>query len=170
MMPELVAQPLSTVVFADFGEVIEAVPQARHYPINRGFTERYHDLARVDVTVSGGRPLINIFRSSPLPLPIQISMMERHPRSSQTFMPLGNEPYLVVVAPAGDFAMEQLQAFIAQSDQGVNYHRGTWHHFCLALNKTSDFLVIDRGGNGNNCGEVDLSDNPVSIILPADYP
>ena len=44
--------------------------------------------------------------------------------------------------------------FLAQANQGVNYHVGTWHHFCLALNQVSDFLVIDRGGEGHNCDEV----------------
>jgi len=166
-MPELVAKPLSAAVFSDFGDVIETGQPTRHYPINRGLTERYHDLASIDVSSNGGRPLVNIFRSSPLPMPMQLTMMERHPLSSQTFMPLGEEPYLVVVAPAGDFAIKQLQAFIARSSQGVNYRRGTWHHFCLALNKTSDFLVIDRGGEGQNCDEVSLTEQPIGIRLPA---
>ncbi|MGB1299249.1 MAG: ureidoglycolate lyase, partial [Psychrobium sp.] len=33
---------------------------------------------------------------------------------------------------------------------------GTWHHFCLALNEVSDFLVVDRCGAGNNCDEVTI--------------
>jgi len=166
-MPELVAQPLSAAAFTDFGDVIEVGPQARHYPINRGLTERYHDLASIDVSSDGGRPLVNIFRSSPLPMPMQLTMMERHPLSSQTFMPLGKEPYLVVVAPAGDFSIHQLRAFIGGCNQGVNYYRGTWHHFCLALHATSDFLVIDRGGEGDNCDQVDLSEQPIFVSLPA---
>ena len=72
----------------------------------------------------------------------------------------GKEPYLVVVAPKGDFDIEKLAVFIAQPHQGVNYHRGTWHHYCLALNCVSDFLVVDRiandGVSENNCDVIEL--------------
>lgn len=46
-----------------------------------------------------------------------------------------------------------LDAFIARGDQGVNYAAGTWHHPLLAMNAVSDFLVVDRGGEGHNCDE-----------------
>jgi ureidoglycolate lyase len=46
--------------------------------------------------------------------------------------------------------------FLASSNQGVNYHKGTWHHYCLALHQVSDFIVIDRGGAGDNCNTVKL--------------
>lgn len=157
-------QALSASSFADFGDVIEVQENAPFISINQGFTERYHDLAKVDVEQQNGRTLINIFRSTPLPLPIQITLMERHPLSSQAFVPLGNNPYLVVVAKAGEFNEAAIQVFLAQANQGVNYHAGTWHHFCLALHEISDFLVIDRGGEGDNCDEV-LLENPFSIQI-----
>jgi len=157
-------QALNARSFADFGDVIEVQENAPFISINQGFTERYHDLAKVDVEQNNGRTLINIFRSTPLPLPIQITLMERHPLSSQAFMPLSNNPYLVVVAKAGEFNESEIQVFLAQSNQGVNYHAGTWHHFCLALHEKSDFLVIDRGGEGHNCDEV-LLEKPFSIQI-----
>jgi ureidoglycolate hydrolase len=89
--------------------------------------------------------------ATPLAMPIKIEMMERHPLGSQAFMPLSQHPYLVVVAPKGKFEQDKIEVFLAQPTQGVNYHKGTWHHFCLALNQDCDFLVIDRSGNGNNC-------------------
>ena len=52
-------------------------------------------------------------------------MMERHPKGSQAFIPLGNNPYLVVVAPKGELDLEQIEVFLARSDQGVNYYKGT---------------------------------------------
>jgi ureidoglycolate lyase len=107
----------------------------------------------VDVDANNGRPAVSIFRSTPLPCPLVIHKMERHPLSSQAFIPLTDNPYLVVVAPPGKFDRNRIEVFVAQSHQGVNYHRGTWHHFCLALNDVSDFLVIDRSGDGNNCDE-----------------
>lgn len=142
--------------FKAFGDVIEVSPEANNFAINDGFTQRYHDLAKVDVSEQQGHPLINIFRSTPLAQPINIRMMERHPCGSQAFIPMGENPYLVVVAPAGDFDPNSVEVFIANSNQGVNYHKGTWHHFCLALDSESDFLVIDRGGEGDNCDVLEL--------------
>jgi len=152
----LQAKPLTRDAFAAFGDVIEISDQAKHFGINDGHTERYHDLASVDVNNQDGRTLINIFRSTPLAQPIAIRMMERHPLSSQAFIPLSGQPYWVVVAPAGEFDVSQLQAFLASPEQGVNYHAGTWHHYCLALHEVSDFIVIDRGGPGANCDLVEL--------------
>ncbi|MFT5162064.1 MAG: ureidoglycolate lyase [Alteromonadaceae bacterium] len=153
---KLVVKPLTQEGFAVFGDVIEANDRANHYSINDGNTERYHDLAKVDVNAKSGHTLVNIFRSNPLPQPIGIKMMERHPLGSQAFMPLSHQSYLVVVAPPGEFNVELIEAFLAGASQGVNYHPGTWHHYCLALNHSSDFMVIDRGGDGDNCDVVTL--------------
>ncbi|MFB1035724.1 MAG: ureidoglycolate lyase, partial [Sinobacterium sp.] len=49
---------------------------------------------------------------------------------------------------------------------GVNYARGTWHHYCLGLNAVNDFLVIDRGGEGNNCDEFALDADTKLTIQP----
>ena len=40
----------------------------------------------------------------------------------------------------------------------MNFHPGTWHHFNLALEAVSDFLVIDRDGTGDNYEEVTLTE------------
>ncbi|NQZ12552.1 MAG: ureidoglycolate lyase, partial [Algicola sp.] len=50
----------------------------------------------------------------------------------------------------------KIEVCLGSSQQGVNYHTGTWHHYCLALNQHSDFLVVDRGGEGDNCDVVTL--------------
>lgn len=155
----ITAKALTKDAFAKFGDVIEANNNAEHFAINDGNTERFHDLATVDVSDEGGNTLINIFRSTPLKQPIKIAMMERHPLGSQAFMPLGQQPYIVVVAPAGEFSVDAIEVFIARADQGVNYHKGTWHHYCLALHQESDFLVIDRGGKGHNCDVLALDGN-----------
>ncbi len=158
---QLHAQPLTKAAFAPFGDVIEAAG-AETLSINEGTTKRFHDLARVDVAAADGHPLINIFRGQPRPRPIAIRMMERHPLGSQAFMPIDRRPYLVVVAAAAAvISPADLTAFTAAGDQGVNYHRGTWHHPLLALEPDSDFLVVDRGGTGDNLDE---------FWFPGDWP
>ena len=152
----IIPKALTRESFAPFGDVIEVNDKAKNFSINEGFTQRYHDLADVDVTQENGRTLINIFRSTPLEQPVSIKMMERHPLSSQAFIPMGPQPFLVVVAPKGEMDITKIEVFLASSHQGVNYHKGTWHHYCLALHQVSDFIVVDRGGAGDNCDVVNL--------------
>ncbi|OAA59717.1 major facilitator superfamily transporter [Niveomyces insectorum RCEF 264] len=61
---------------------------------------------------------------------LKIKMLERHPFSTQSFIPMGAEvKYLVVVTRAGEDApdLEQLHAFVASDKQGVCYGPGVWH-------------------------------------------
>ena len=149
----LTVWPLTKERFAAFGNVVET-DGADHHPINDGMAERYHDLAKVDIDAEGGRPLVNIFRGKPWTFPIAIKMLERHPLGSQTFMPLTRLPYLVVVADQADGDEPgMVHAFLSEHGQGVSYHRNVWHHPLLVLEATADFLVIDRGGPGENLQE-----------------
>ena len=156
-MKTLQMERLTREAFAPFGDVIE-LDGARHFPINGGTTERYHDLAQVDVIGQGGRPLINLFRAQPRALPVEINMMERHPLGSQAFLPLSDVSYLIVVAPAGEFDPVRMRAFWTDGWQGVNYAKGVWHHPLLALERVSDFVVVDRGGEQPNCDEIALAE------------
>jgi len=150
-------EPLTAAVFSPFGDVIACADDTKIRHINHGHTDRYHDLAALDLLAEGGRPVVSIFRSRPLPRPVAVEVMERHPLSSQAFFPLDRHPYLVLVAPKGDFDAGALKAFVAGPGQGVNYHAGTWHHYSLSLDKVCDFLVIDRDGPGQNCDEIDVA-------------
>jgi ureidoglycolate lyase len=160
------AEPLTAEAFKPYGDVIEVGEHVRRYGVNRGDALRYHDLAKVDVLAGGGRPIISIFRALPHSLPLSLTVMERHPLGSQAFVPLGPHPYLLVVALAGPPPEPaQLRCFLAAPGQGVNYARGIWHHPLLALETTSDFLVVDRGGPPlpTNCDEHALDGAPVWV-------
>ncbi|AUT59295.1 ureidoglycolate lyase [Paraburkholderia terrae] len=157
-MKTLAIEPLTREAFAPFGDVIE-LEGAKQIPINLGTTIRYHDLANVDVTDEGGRTLVNLFRGQARALPFEITMMERHPLGSQAFIPLNDKPYLVVVAPAGELDESKIRAFVTSGWQGVNYAKGVWHHPLLALGEVSDFIVVDRGGDGHNLNEQNLRES-----------
>jgi ureidoglycolate lyase len=154
-------EKLTREAFAPFGEVI-TIAGARHYPINDGTTERYHDLAYIDVSDQGGKPLISLFRSKPRSLPFEIRVMERHPIGSQAFIPLSKRPYLVIVAAPGPYDERTMRIFLEDQGQGVNYAKGVWHHGLFVLYEESDFIVIDRGGSAANCDEISLS-RPILI-------
>jgi ureidoglycolate lyase len=155
-------EPLTREAFTPFGDVIEASEAARHFPINDGTTERYHDLAKIDLDAQG-RAILSIFRAQPRTLPLTLTMLERHPLGSQAFMPLSGHPYLVAVAARADtFQASDVRVFLARADQGVNYAVGVWHHPLLALDEVCDFLIVDRAGPGPNCDERDLPE-PLTI-------
>lgn len=71
-------------------------------------------------------------------------------------MPLNGRPYLVVVGAIGEFDLKTVRVFRANGNQGVQYNRGIWHHFCLALEAETEFLVIDRLSSSPDCDEVHL--------------
>lgn len=159
MILDLDIHPLTREAFAPFGDVIET-DGAEHFTINDGTTERYHDLARVDVTAANGATRVSIFRGRPRRFPILIKMMERHPLGSQAFIPLQAHDYLVVVAPVADrVGPADLKAFRATGRQGVNYRRNLWHHPLLALQTDHEFIVIDRGGPEDNYHEYHFDKN-----------
>ena len=144
-------QPLSRQTFAPFGEVLE-IDGVEMKLINNGTTERFHALgtARTD---PAGSVIINLFRGQPRSFPHAVDMMERHPHGSQAFYPLSRKPWLVVVAEDRNGAPGVPLAFLASGMQGVNYRANAWHHPLIALDTVSDFLVIDRGGPGDNLEE-----------------
>ena len=156
MMRELTPIPLTAEAFAPYGDVIEASDRAQVMAINYGQTSRFHDLARLDVADEGGHAIVSLFRGKPLDPPV-LKIVERHPLGSQAFVPLSGRPYLVAVAPSGDFDPARLMVFLARPSQGVNSATGTWHHFLLPLEAESDFLVIDREGAGENLDEIELA-------------
>jgi ureidoglycolate lyase len=157
-MKKLAIEPLTRAAFKPYGDVIE-LDGAKQIPINLGTTMRFHDLCNVDVTDEGGHAIVNLFRGQPRVLPFECKMMERHPLGSQAFVPLDDRPYLVVVAPAGDLVEADIRAFVTKGWQGVNYAKGVWHHPLLALEKVSDYIVVDRGGEGKNLNEQDLKES-----------
>ena len=155
-MRDVLIQKLTSENFSPFGDVIEPSSAQKAFAINEGNTHRYHDCADINTLANKGKTVVSIFRSTPIPFPLFIQTMERHPLSSQAFIPLSDQPYLVIVAPQGEFDESDISIFVASPNQGVNYHAGTWHHYSLALNQVCDFLVIDREGEGNNCDEEPL--------------
>ncbi len=150
-------QPLTAPAFAPFGQVIET-EGAHHYPINAGVTERYHDLARIELAGTDARPLISIFRGKPYALPLPLTLVERHPLGSQAFYPLGSTPWLVIVAPDEGGTPGRPLAFAPAPGQGVNIAINTWHGVLTPLEQNADFLVVDRGGPGDNLKEYRFSE------------
>ena len=154
-MAILKLERLDKEAFAPFGDVIEMGGRP-WFPINGGTTRRYHDLGRIQLGGDDGQAGISMARGDAFQLPLRIAMLERHSLGSQAWIPCSQTPFIAVVAPdgAGDRPDEAaIRAFYVGPGQGVNYHRGTWHHPLMALGRQGDFIVIDRIGDAPDCDE-----------------
>ncbi|MDH3662531.1 MAG: ureidoglycolate lyase [Alphaproteobacteria bacterium] len=151
--------PLTRSAFAAFGDVLEVAGEPDKV-INQGCCGRWHDLAELDF--ADGRAGISLFKAKPRSLPYRLDLLERHPDGSQAFLPMSQDPFLVVVAPDDGGRPGQPRAFLTAPGQGVNYHRGVWHGVLTPLAEPGLFAVIDRIGDGANLEEHWL-DRPVTI-------
>jgi ureidoglycolate lyase len=158
----VVVEPLTREAYAPFGQVIE-IEGANHFPINNGMTERYHDLARIELGGVHPRPLVSIARGRPYELPLSLATMERHPLGSQAFYPLSRHPFLSIVALDDGGRPGTPRAFRCAPGQGINMAMNTWHAVLTPLEAESDFLLIDRGGDGTNLEEY-VFDTPWTVV------
>lgn len=150
MNQKIIAQPLIPVEFAPFGDVLDATGTPDKI-INQGLCGRHHDKAKLDFGT--GRAGVSVFNAEPRTLPYTLTMMERHPDGSQAFMPMHQNPYLVIVAADSNGAPDNPIAFLAGPGQGVNFHRNTWHGVLTPLHAPGLFAVVDRIGDGTNLEE-----------------
>ncbi len=146
----ITAQPLTARAFAPYGDVLDVAGEPDKI-INQGLCGRYHDRATLDFG-SEGRAGISLFNAEPRSLPYRLELVERHPDGSQAFLPMHQNPWLVIVAEAGD-TPGPIHAFIAAPGQGINFHRGTWHGVLTPLHGPGLFAVVDRIGDTANLEE-----------------
>jgi len=150
MSNRIKVQPLTAEAFAPFGDVMDA-SGAPDKMINQGKCGRFHNKARLDF--SDGAAGISIFQGEVETLPLKLEMVERHPDGSQAFVPMSLDPFLVVVATDEAGVPTNPQAFITETGQAINFHRGTWHGVLAPLSKPGLFAVVDRIGEGENLQE-----------------
>lgn len=119
--------------------------------INQGLCGRYHDRARLEFL--DGRAGVSLFNAEPRTLPYRLEMVERHPDGSQTFIPMTQKPFLVIVAPDTAQGPGLPRAFRTAPGQAINFLRNTWHGVLTPLTAPGLFAVVDRIGPGANLEE-----------------
>jgi ureidoglycolate lyase len=108
-----------------------------------------------------GRAGISIFRAETRALPYTCDLMERHPDGSQAFIPMSENPFLVIVAEDNNGPTNP-RAFLTKPGQGINFLRNTWHGVLTPLANPGLFAVVDRIGDTPNLEEHVLA-NPLQI-------
>ena len=142
---------LSAGAFAPFGDILDTGGDP-DVLINQGLCGRYHDRAVLDFG-PGGRAGISIFNAEPRALPYTLEMMERHPDGTQAFVPMSENPFLVIVAQDQNGTPGQPRAFLTAPGQAINFHRNTWHGVLTPLAAPGLFAVVDRIGSTRNLQE-----------------
>ena len=109
---------------------------------------------------------LSVTRALPHSGPLVIDRLECHPHSSQTFLPLTVERWLVVVAAEPDASA--LRAFLVGPGTGVVIGRGIWHHGLTVLGTPAAFAVV-MGRTDPNTASVEDDEwaeiDPAAIAL-----
>ena len=135
--------------FAAYGDLISS-ESVKPIDINAGYAKRFDNLAKINTSKDKGETIVSIFSALKRSFPMKIDMMEKHPLSSQAFVPMKETIFLYFVAPPGDVPeINKIQSFIIPPKMGVNYNPGIWH-FPLISTEDTNFIVIDRKGNDKN--------------------
>ncbi len=122
------AEPITPEMFEPFGTIISAPPSIGRESFAHALD---HDQ----------RPaVLSTTHVGPSDLPLTINQLERHPHSSQTFLPLDVSRWIVVVSPGP--TADGLRAFTVGSGLGVSFNRGTWHAGLTALDRAASFAVL----------------------------
>lgn len=134
---------------------------------------------------------INMFACSPRVLTqngeslvFKIRILERHPFTTQTFIPMGlaaadsSTKYLIIVAPTlaptkvfpdqGPPDVTSLRAFMGHGGQAVTYAAGTWHAPMVVVGaRRVDFVVIQfcSGVPEEDCEEVELEGDEFGVVV-----
>jgi ureidoglycolate lyase len=195
--------PLTPKSFSKFGTLIQNpahCPQnpttAKVIPANQGSALKYVDISHVtnfyprSPSKTLAKPVMNMFVCSPRKLRIlshassteekviDIRILERHPFTPQTFIPLGlpassNTKYLIIVAPTlpssngltssksqiqketeewprgpGLPDLSKIQAFLADGSQAITYGPGTWHAPMVVIGEKTIDFVVVQWANG----------------------
>lgn len=213
----ITAETLTQAAFAPFGDVVsnprpDVLPSAfdEHsrtlpstaFSANQGSAIQYRSASRIRNLLSQApsrrsEPIMSVFVCAARPLEraaegdeqFTVNVVERHPFTTQTFIPLASSAasYLVIVAPSlppssqdeglaaptgaglpgrGLPDVSQMKAFIATNRQAVTYGAGTWHSPMVVLGDegtTLDFVVSQfaSGEADEDCQLVDFSTAPV---------
>jgi ureidoglycolate lyase len=164
----VVGEPLSVAAFSPFGFVVSAGLKAGS-SANQGTALRFDRCADLLTTRPQATPNLAVFRSSRKALPFAVTLLEQHPCSTQTFLPMVCTRFLIVVAPTaadGGPDVANLRAFVCGPGQGITYGAGIWHHPIIAVDGDADFAMLAwEDGTALDCVEQPLP-APILVVEP----
>jgi len=164
---ELTATPITAEAYRPYGDVLSADrDDIAASAANQGTAaKRSHQIDVIHLSPEA-RPNFSSFRCAPrAQWPMPLLLLEKHPRSTQTFVPMNGSGYLVVVSLGGDTPdLSTLRAFVVGPGMAVSYRPGTWHHPMIALGQVTDFAcLVWEAGAADDTVEHEMG--PQAIVL-----
>ncbi|KIX01378.1 uncharacterized protein Z518_09103 [Rhinocladiella mackenziei CBS 650.93] len=200
-VPKSIPQPIHsphqpTAVFANQNSALKTSPIsqfANNYPPAKpgdhaASTPQMSMFSCFPRNISG----VGIERTDTGKMVFKVSILERHPYTTQTFSPLGlsasdrSTAFLIIVAPSLSSPatattatgrtvgisnppdLSQLKAFVARGDQAVTYGPGMWHAPMVVVGQRRVDFVVTQFANGvpdDDCQEVLLGDNALGVDI-----
>jgi ureidoglycolate lyase len=152
--------PFGDVVLADRADITPVM-------VNFGTAARRNHVGALENVRPHALPNLASFRCEPWSrFPVIAESMEKHPCSSQLFVPMKVDRYLVVVAPGTDAPeLDGLRAFVAMPGQGVIYGPGVWHMPLIVFGTPAEFVMfVWEDGTPEDCVVAKLAE-PVEITM-----
>lgn len=137
-------EPMDEAAFSAFGTLLVA---PRKGP-------RQDHATPIETLRTGVGANLALIRSEPFPGLMPLTRLERHPHSSQAFLPLAVEAYLVVVAPDRDGRPDEsaIRAFRVPGAAGINYRTGAWHAHLMTVAESGTFaMLVHEDGTAEDC-------------------
>ncbi|KAJ3239128.1 hypothetical protein HDU81_006459 [Chytriomyces hyalinus] len=192
----IVAEPLTRASFTDFGSVIEVPTSSDAEGIrssaNQSSAAKYSPISILGhsyIRSNSVQPVMSLFHCNPRVLSTAsgqsiyaLSLLERHPHTTQTFIPMGlsaldtQTRFLVIVAPCQmnedrpDWT--KVRAFVARGNQGVTYGVGVWHAPMVVIGAEKVLFSVLMWNNGvpeDECTECEVRDGvdqDVQVAIP----
>jgi len=145
----LIIKEINKENFSKYGQLI-TTKNIKGENVNDNTSKSFYDLIDIEILGENRECRVNIFKAKKRFFPLKLEMLENHPFSSQTFMPLKDTIFIVVVAPISKVPdLNKLEAFKVSVQEGVNFKPKVWH-FPLIATEDSNFLTIDKKDSKNN--------------------
>lgn len=160
------AQELTQARFEPFGHVARSgAGEAKR--IRDGKVLLTRTAAQLSHDAAAHRMALDFYDVPPEPGPLRMAMAERHPHSSQLFIPVRAVRYLVVVWPERPAPGIVPAAFVAGSEDVIVYNPGVWHHGIVALDGDAVFASAMWRTDGGTDAEFCALAEPAAVSWAA---
>ncbi len=159
--------------YRPYGDLLSADPGVRGDVVprdaNQGTAVRRNGQIALEHSRPHARPNFASFRCAPRTgWPMPLLLLEKHPRSTQVFVPMNAKRYLAIVALGGEAPdLATLRAFVVEAATAISYRPGVWHHPMVALDAITDFACLAwEDGTSEDAVEHSLAGRNVLIAAP----